>query len=109
MAFSVFGTGRVTRKTGLSYTSEGKPYIFFTVESPKDFVKEGGNPCESDDFSLFGNMAEDFDSGVNEGDYVTVWAKTGRRKKDEKWETQLLVDKVQIGDHIISYATSKKS
>ena len=34
-----YGMGTVTRKSDLGYSSEGKPYIFFSMDIPKQFVK----------------------------------------------------------------------
>ena len=103
-----YGMGTVTRKSDLGYSSEGKPYIFFSVDSPKQFVKEGSKPLEGNDCSIFGPVAEEFDTVVNLGVQVMVFGTVQRRKRDEKWETQLIVDEVQMGDRLINWNSAKK-
>ena len=103
------GMGTVSRKTDLAYSQDGKPYIFFSVDSPKQYVKEGSKPLESNDFSIFGPVAEEFDAAVNVGDTVMAYGTVQRRKRDEKWETQLLIDEVQVGGRLINYSSAKKN
>ena len=37
-----------------------------------------------------------------------VFGTVQRRKRDEKWETQLIVDEVQVGDRLINWNSAKK-
>lgn len=109
MAFRFFGPGKITRKSDLAYSPEGKPYIFFSVETPKQFVRDGGKATETHDIAVFGQMAEEFDGAVKVEDHVTVLGFVQRRKKkDDTWEESLLLDEIQVGDRFINWQSSKK-
>lgn len=94
--------GRLTRDPELKRTSKDNSYCNFTLAVNRPKTKDGTQEADFISCTAWNKTAEVIESWLQKGDRLAVVGRLNVTKRDDKYYTNVIVDKINFIDTITS-------